>query len=126
MLMLTVPLQEEFAFRGGFQNALKKLGLRGRFGRLVAIAVTSVGFSLIHYSAYGDQLTPALIAILLIAGIACGFAYEFSGSIWTAVMTHLAYNILGLTVAAIGLNVFPIFSYSAFAVLVLWGLAALT
>ncbi len=77
---------EETLFRGGMQNILQKI-TKNPF---VSIGVTSVIFSLIHFSYYGFIPRVAL-------GVVLGLIYYYSGSIWLSIFAHFFNNALVVT-----------------------------
>jgi uncharacterized protein len=78
---------EEFAFRGVLQPLL----LRQFSNPHVAIWLTALMFSLIHMQLYG------FIPRLLLGAI-MGYLVWWSGSLWPALVAHLANNAMGILV----------------------------
>lgn len=74
------PLLEEFAFRGWVQRPLER-----RFGAAWAIGSTALLFAAAH-------LSPGGIPIYAAGGAALGFAVWATGSIWSGVALHMAWN----------------------------------
>lgn len=72
---------EETLFRGGLQNVLT------RWTKLpvLAIILTSIVFSAVHFSFYGFFARAAL-------GIVLGLIYYYSGNIWLNIIAHLFNN----------------------------------
>ncbi len=77
---------EEVCFRAGLQNIF----VRWFKGPWVAIIVTSILFSAIHFSYYGFLVRFALGGIL-------GFVFYYSGSLWLSIFFHFLYNGLQVT-----------------------------
>lgn len=78
---LLAPVFEETLFRGHLQTALTAALPRWRWP---AIVLTSLLFASIH-----DAWTaPAIFAL----SVAIGAAYEWTGSLWTAIAIHVAFN----------------------------------
>lgn len=79
---------EEVCFRGGLQNLLVKWSKNP----WVAIIVTAILFSVIHYSYYGFLVRFAL-------GIILGLVFYYTGNLWLAILMHFLYN--GIQVTAL-------------------------
>lgn len=79
MACLPVPLAEELLFRGVLYTWLR------RWGVAVAVAASSLTFGLLH----GLGVT---FFTTTVVGVICAFAYERSGSLWTAVVAHAMTN----------------------------------
>jgi membrane protease YdiL (CAAX protease family) len=75
-----VPTLEEFAFRGWLQRPLER-----RYGAGPAIAVTALVFAAAH-------LEPRGLPIYATGGVALGYAAWATGSIWSGVALHVAWN----------------------------------
>jgi hypothetical protein len=86
IMALAPALFEETFFRGGMQQILQK------WTRMpwLAILVTSLVFSAIHFSWYGFVPRFAL-------GLVLGMIYYFSGSLWLSVTAHFFNNALVVT-----------------------------
>jgi membrane protease YdiL (CAAX protease family) len=74
------PLLEEFAFRGWVQRPLER-----RLGPVPAIALTALLFAAAH-------LSPGGLPIYAAGGAALGYAVWATGSIWSGVALHMAWN----------------------------------
>jgi hypothetical protein len=85
--IVVAPVVEELFFRG-FVFA----GLRERYGWVTAALVSSALFAAIH-------LQPLAIPPVFIMGTIFAILYQRSGSIWPAILMHLATNALGLGAA---------------------------
>lgn len=84
VLIAVIPaLTEEFLFRGALLHSWKGLG------RMRAVLLTALIFSLVHYS------LPSLPALFLIGALIGFMAYD-SGSIWPGVIVHFLNNALSL------------------------------
>lgn len=87
LLMSLLPaVFEEMLFRGGIQNLL----FRQTKNLWLSIIVTSVIFSAIHMSFYG--FLPRLML-----GIVLGLLFQWSGSLWLAVIGHFVNNAVGVS-----------------------------
>ncbi|MEM8872853.1 MAG: CPBP family intramembrane glutamic endopeptidase [Planctomycetota bacterium] len=96
---LLVPIAEEIAFRGLLQGALgagltrladpmKEAGMRW-----LAILISSLVFAVIHpFFSW-----PAIFTL----SILLGYAYDRSGSIWTPIVGHAAFNTFNLSLAVL-------------------------
>jgi uncharacterized protein len=85
---LVVPLAEELLFRGMLYTWLR------RWGVAVAVGVSAIVFGLFHGV---SVVLPA--AVLL--GVLTALIYEKSGSIWPAVMVHVANNAIVFGIARV-------------------------
>ena len=81
------PLVEELFFRG-FVFA----GLRTRYGWQRAALISALLFALIH-------LQPTAFLPIFLLGLIFAVLYQYSGSLWPAILMHFATNTLGLGVA---------------------------
>jgi len=87
VIMAFAPaLFEETLFRGGLQNLLQKWSK----DPWLAIGVTSIIFSMIHFSWYGFIPRVALSVIL-------GLIFYYSGSIWLSIWAHFLNNAFAVT-----------------------------
>ena len=77
---LVVPFAEELYFRGVLYN-----WMRDRWGIWPAILMSSLIFGIVH-----GEIAIAISAFIL--GILIAWAYERSGSLWTAIMIHAINN----------------------------------
>ena len=80
---IVVPFAEELFFRGVLYNWLR------RWGVPLATGVSALVFAAIH-----GELVVAVIVFWL--GIATAMIYERSKSLWTAVVVHVVFNVLGI------------------------------
>ncbi len=84
IIMAVLPaIGEEALFRGGLQNFLT----RGTGKPWMAIIVTSILFSLAHFSVYG-------FLSRVVLGITLGALYYYSGRLWISIIAHFANNAL--------------------------------
>ena len=81
------PAAEETFFRGFIFN-----GLRHRLGAWGAAAASAGLFALAH-------LDPAVFVPIFLIGLVLAWVYFKSGSLWSAIIVHLAYNSLALALA---------------------------
>jgi len=75
-----VPMLEEFAFRGWLQRPLER-----RYGPARAMVATALVFAVAH-------LEPRGIPIYATGGLALGYVAWATGSIWSSVALHVAWN----------------------------------
>ena len=98
LAIVLAPIVEELLFRGALYG-----GLRNR-NRIAAYVVSALLFAFLHVLSFLLFLpTVSLLLMMLLyvpAGVALAYAYEKSGSIWTAIFLHAGMNFL-----AIALNV---------------------
>jgi len=86
LALLAAPFWEEIVFRGFLQPFLA-----GRLGAPSAIVVTSVLFSLIHYSGSKVFIVPALVFPL---ALALGYAYHRTQRLAAPLMLHVLHNLV--------------------------------
>jgi len=77
---VVAPIAEEILFRGFFYA-----GLRTAWGRGWAIAASSLVFALVHGFA-------GVIPPIFVMGLILGLVYDYTGSVWPAVILHGAVN----------------------------------
>jgi membrane protease YdiL (CAAX protease family) len=82
--VVAAPLAEELIFRGCLYGILRQIG-----GRLLAIAVSSLLFALIHGH------LPSL-AGLMVLSVGLSLLYEKTGSLWAPILLHAAFNGLSI------------------------------
>ncbi|MGD8624266.1 MAG: CPBP family intramembrane metalloprotease [Anaerolineae bacterium] len=85
--ILVAPVVEEIFFRG-FVYA----GLRARYGWKRAAVVSALLFAAIH-------LQPTAALPIFVLGLIFAFLYEWSSSIWPAIVMHFASNALAIGAA---------------------------
>jgi membrane protease YdiL (CAAX protease family) len=87
LVMAIAPaIFEETFFRGGMQNLLQRI----TNNPWIAIGVTSIVFSAIHFSFYGFIPRLAL-------GIVLGMIFYYTGSLWLSIFGHFFNNALVVT-----------------------------
>lgn len=80
LVVLVAPFVEEFLFRGLLYGVAKRFG-----GRVPAIIATSILFAAVH-------ITPGSLLPLFMLSVGLTVAYERTGSLWTPVLMHMAFN----------------------------------
>lgn len=88
---LIAPVSEEFFFRGYAFYAFNK-----RYGLLVGLFVSALGFSAIHGSIY--SLLP-----IFAAGVGLALAYHWSGSLVPPMVAHAVNNFIAVTMMYLGM-----------------------
>ena len=88
VLALIPAIGEELMFRGAIQGTLTESGCN----RHVAVILTSVLFSAIHFQFYGFLPRMAL-------GMILGYAYLWSGTIWVPSLMHFINNAIVVAAA---------------------------
>lgn len=88
VIAVTPAICEEFIFRGAIQRTI----FRVKSNPHVAIWLSAIIFSAIHFQFYG--FLPRLFL-----GAAFGYVYYFTGSIWYAVFAHFLNNAYAVCVA---------------------------
>jgi uncharacterized protein len=89
VISLAAGLGEELLFRGLAQAGLEKL-IGGEWGPLVALIAASALFGICHWL----NTTYAILAML--AGVYFGLLLMLSGSLWTPIVAHAAYDFIAL------------------------------
>jgi membrane protease YdiL (CAAX protease family) len=89
LAILAAPIAEETFFRG-FLFA----GLRVRWGTFWAALASGFLFALLHFNV-GSIVPFTAIGMLL------AYAYVFSGSLWTSIFAHFAFNAVGFLVGVV-------------------------
>jgi membrane protease YdiL (CAAX protease family) len=87
LAILAAPVAEETFFRGFLFSAL-----RVRWGAFWAALASGLLFAALHFSL--GSLVPFTVIGMLMA-----WAYVFSGSLWTAIGAHLAFNSVSFGIA---------------------------
>lgn len=77
---IVVPIAEEVFFRGVLYK-----WLRERWGVFFGVSVSSLIFGLIH-------IDIAIVATAFVLGIVLALVYEYSDSLWTAILIHIINN----------------------------------
>jgi hypothetical protein len=96
--IVIAPVHEELFFRGILFRAA-----RDRYGLLVGLLVSGLGFGLIHYLEGPWQDAALLMGVMFFNGIALAWWYERRGTIVASVVAHMVFNVIGLTlIFAIG------------------------
>lgn len=94
LAVLLAPMVEEPIFRGGVFCTLR------RRSRIAAYVVTVLLFGLYHIWSYMISARDITILIYVLqyvpGGIALCYAYDKSGSIWTAILFHMSYNFISM------------------------------
>ena len=86
---LVIPFCEELFYRGIIQTALLRTG-----SATVAIVCTAVLFGAVHLSLPNGATSAPALAVL---GLALGYAYYRTGSLWAPVLMHALFNLYNLT-----------------------------
>ena len=102
LAVVIAPLAEEILFRGLLQGAMVRL-LRSRW---IAIVVSAAIFSVLHLAirdnpSAGEAPVAQVETIpsLFLLGLALGYSYEKSRSLYRPMVIHLAFNALSLIMA---------------------------
>ena len=90
LLGLIVPLCEEFLFRGGIQRYLIQASKKVWVG----VLTTGFIFALIHAEFDGFLVRFAM-------GVLLGYVFVWTGSIWSSILLHAAYNLTGIAITYI-------------------------
>jgi membrane protease YdiL (CAAX protease family) len=90
--IVIAPIHEELFFRGILFRAA-----RDRYGLLMGLLVSGLGFGLIHYLGGPWQDAALLMGVMFFNGIALAWWYERRGTIVASVVAHMTFNVIGLT-----------------------------
>jgi len=94
LAIVLAPILEELLFRGALYG-----GLRNK-NRIAAYLVSSLLFAFLHVVSFLLLIpTSTLLLMMLLyipAGIGLAYAYEKSGSIWTAIFLHAGMNFVAI------------------------------
>jgi membrane protease YdiL (CAAX protease family) len=89
LLIVAAPIAEETFFRGFLFSTL-----RARWGVFWAALASGLVFGAIH-------LNLGLLIPFTLIGMLLAYAYAFSGSLWTSILGHLAFNTIGFVWAVL-------------------------
>lgn len=87
LISLVVPVVEELLFRGFLQNYFA-----GVMSRWMAIAMSSLIFTMFHFSAKQGLQNLELLPSLFLLSLILGYNFERTRSIWGPVGLHVAFN----------------------------------
>lgn len=90
-VVIIIPILEEILFRGFLQA-----GLKGILGRTKAIVITSIIFSVFHYSAQQGLENIELLIVLFILSCYLGFIRERQKSLWASIGLHSTFNLVSI------------------------------
>lgn len=93
--VVLAPIIEEIIFRGLLQTGLRHC--TGVNHRWLVIAIASVLFTAIHLG-----VEPIAIPGLFVLSLGLGYVYERTGSIWTSMLVHAAFNALNIAAVFAG------------------------
>lgn len=86
-LLLMIALSEELIFRGYVLRNLMK-----SFNKWIALVISAVLFSIVHYS---NQGVPAVgIINTFLGGLVLGISFILSRSLWMPIFFHLSWNFI--------------------------------
>ena len=80
-----IAISEELVFRGYILNNLMQ-----SFNKWVALIISSVLFTLFHFSNPGISAIP--VASLFVGGILFGMNYIYTKNLWFSIMLHFSWN----------------------------------
>lgn len=90
-IIFIVPIAEEVLFRGFLQTWLMQV-----LGRLWAIVITSIIFSLFHFSFDQGLSNWELLSALFVLSCFLGFIYERQRSLWAPIGLHASFNAISI------------------------------
>lgn len=91
LLIVVIPMMEEILFRGFVQTWLK-----GKWGRMRAIVVTSMIFSAFHFSVSQGLNNIELLISLFVLSCFLGFLYERQQSLLASITLHATFNAVSI------------------------------
>lgn len=92
-IVFLVPAAEEILFRGFLQK-----WLANKWGRIKAIALTSIIFALFHFSFSQKWDNIELMASLFLLSCFLGFIYERQRTLWAPFGLHMTFNIVSVAI----------------------------
>ncbi len=90
-IIVLAPLIEETLFRGFLQSYIRQF-----LGQKQAILITSVCFSLFHYSSGQGLGNISIILSLFVLSLFLGFLYEKRGSLLASMILHASFNTVSI------------------------------
>jgi membrane protease YdiL (CAAX protease family) len=103
--VVLAPFLEELLFRSALFAPLRK------FGRALAYSVSTLLFAFLHIASvvtavlfFQMPAPPNLFLVMLLyipAGIALCWAYDESGSVWTAIFLHALMNLVAVLLGSV-------------------------
>ena len=90
-ITIIAPIMEEFMFRGVVQNYFRK-----RYPRTQSIVVSSIVFSMLHYSFENSYGNIPLVASLFILSCFLGIVYEKRQSLFAPIGLHMLFNTISV------------------------------
>jgi len=99
--VLLVPFVEEIFFRGALQRALQQVAGNGAGAGVLAVAVTTLLFVLLHALPYGASVPVSVLLPPLLVGIGAGVLTVLTGRIGAALVTHVLFNLAGIALVAL-------------------------
>jgi membrane protease YdiL (CAAX protease family) len=91
--IVIAPVHEELFFRGVLFR-----GVRDRYGLQSGLLASGVGFSFVHYIPAAWQDTALLMGVMFFNGVALAWFYDRRGTVVAPVVTHVVFNVIGLSV----------------------------
>lgn len=89
--MFLVVIPEEAFFRGFLQKEIATQIGKGFIGRIAGVGGAALIFTLFHLA---WTASPAMLALVFVAGIIYGTIYELSGLLEGSILCHFAVNVL--------------------------------
>lgn len=90
-IVVLAPLVEEILFRGFLQSFIRQ-----HLGRKQAIFITSLLFSLFHYSPEQKMSNITIVGSLFAFSLFLGFIYEKRGSLFAPIFLHSLFNTINV------------------------------
>ena len=87
IIVFVGPFVEEFLFRVTLQGYLRK-----KMGMKAAILLSSLGFSLLHFSMQQEVGNFILLPMLFVLGLFLGYIYERQRSLAASLSLHILFN----------------------------------
>jgi len=99
VVVVLAPVIEELFFRGAVQrglNALLGRSVTPRVAAVLAIAVSTVAFVMLHAVPYGAQVPLSVVLPPALIGVGAGVLTAVSGRITAGVVAHMLFNLAGV------------------------------
>lgn len=94
--VLLAPVVEELFFRGALQRALHVLTGVGSVGAVLAIAVSTAAFTLLHVIPYGASVPAGALLTPILVGVGAGVLTVATGRIAAGITAHVLFNLAGV------------------------------
>lgn len=94
-ITFAVGITEELFFRGVLLSIMSEW-----FGPVLALCITTLVFSLMHFSHFENSIHLNLLMLLL--GLVTGGLFLYTGTLWAPIIVHCAFNLLNVALYRAG------------------------